>query len=295
MKSLAVLILLALIGIAFAGWSAANGRKPQPIAQPVVAPAESAFAATLAGAGLVEPAGEVVRIGTPLGDVLATVLVAPGQTVTAGAPLFTLDDRATRAQEAVALAAVNVAMAARDEARDNAGRADDQIFSIEERARRAFGLVNATALLEQAAANLAAVRIDLDRRTVRAPRAGTILRVDARPGEFAPTGRLDPPLVTLGDLAHLQIRVDIDENDAWRFQAKAPAEAVVRGNPALRTPLTFVRVEPYVVPKKSLTGLSAERVDTRVLQVIYAITTPSMNLYAGQQMDVFIQDSARAP
>ena len=43
---------------------------------------------------------------------------------------------------------------------------------------------------------------------------------------------------------------------------------MLRGHPHLEFPLTFVRVEPYVVPKKSLTGDNTERVDTRVLQVI---------------------------
>jgi hypothetical protein len=36
-------------------------------------------------------------------------------------------------------------------------------------------------------------------------------------------------------------------------------------------PLRFVRLEPYVVPKVSLTGINVERVDTRVVQVIYAV------------------------
>jgi len=59
-------------------------------------------------------------------------------------------------------------------------------------------------------------------------------------------------------------------------------------------PLTFVRIEPYVVPKKSLTGDNAERVDTRVLQVIYRFDRPSFPVYAGQQVDVFIERRASA-
>jgi hypothetical protein len=53
-------------------------------------------------------------------------------------------------------------------------------------------------------------------------------------------------------------------------------------------PLQFVRFEPYVVPKKSLTGDSTERVDTRVLQVLYSFNRDTLPLYVGQQMDVFI-------
>jgi hypothetical protein len=49
-----------------------------------------------------------------------------------------------------------------------------------------------------------------------------------------------------------------------------------------------VRVEPYVVPKQSLTGDNRERVDTRVLQVVYAVEGESPDLFVGQQVDVFI-------
>ena len=54
--------------------------------------------------------------------------------------------------------------------------------------------------------------------------------------------------------------------------------------------LRFVRIDPFVVPKKSLTGESAERVDTRVLQIIYQLDKPvDRPLYVGQQVDVFIE------
>ncbi len=49
-----------------------------------------------------------------------------------------------------------------------------------------------------------------------------------------------------------------------------------------------MRIEPYVVPKKSLTGDSTERVDTRVLQVIFSFTRGDLPIFVGQQMDVFI-------
>jgi hypothetical protein len=45
-----------------------------------------------------------------------------------------------------------------------------------------------------------------------------------------------------------------------------------------------------VIPKVSLTGSSTERVDTRVLQVIYSMKRPeNPPLYVGQQVDVFIE------
>jgi len=56
--------------------------------------------------------------------------------------------------------------------------------------------------------------------------------------------------------------------------------------------LTFDRIEPYIVPKRSLTGDNRERVDTRVLQVIYRFERPSFPLYVGQQVDVYIERPA---
>ena len=50
-----------------------------------------------------------------------------------------------------------------------------------------------------------------------------------------------------------------------------------------------MRTEPYIVPKRSLTGDSTERVDTRVLQIVYAFDREDLAVYVGQQMDVFIE------
>ena len=91
-----------------------------------------------------------------------------------------------------------------------------------------------------------------------------------------------------GDSDKLHVRVDIDEYDIPRFVPNAPARATLKGQPTDFYPLKFVRIEPYVVPKKSLTGDNTERVDTRVLQVIYAIDSAGKRLFVGQQLDVFI-------
>ena len=69
----------------------------------------------------------------------------------------------------------------------------------------------------------------------------------------------------------------------------AKATAFPRNNTSLAIPLKFSYIEPYVIPKRSLTGASQERVDTRVLQVIYQVEQPlEFPLYIGQQVDVFI-------
>jgi HlyD family secretion protein len=93
----------------------------------------------------------------------------------------------------------------------------------------------------------------------------------------------------LGRTKPLYVRTDVDEHEASRVRPEASAIAAVRGNAELKTPLKFVRFEPFVLPKKSLTGDSTERVDTRVLQVIYRVEREDLRLFVGQQMDVFIE------
>ena len=133
------------------------------------------------------------------------------------------------------------------------------------------------------------VRADLERLTVTAPIDGRILQVNVRAGEFAAAGAVVKPLILMGSAGPLHVRADVDEKDAWRVQPGARAVASVRGNAGLRYQLEFVRVEPYVVPKRNLTGETVERTDTRVLQVIYRLPEEA-RVYAGQQMDVFIEE-----
>jgi len=144
----------------------------------------------------------------------------------------------------------------------------------------------ARAAVLQAQAQMEQTRTELARLHVRASVEGEVLQVNVRPGEFvgAPPGQA---LVVLGRVSKLHVRIDVDEHDIPRFHPGVPAYASARGNTAEKIPLTFVRTEPYVIPKKSLTGDNKERVDTRVLQVIYALDTPSRRVYVGQQLDVF--------
>ena len=148
----------------------------------------------------------------------------------------------------------------------------------------------ARSAVERERAQVQQVQTELERLTVCALVDGEVLQVNVRPGEYvgAPPGQA---LIVLGSCKQLNVRVDIDEYDIPRFVTAARARATLKGQPAEFFPLKFVRIEPYVVPKKSLTGDNTERVDTRVLQVIYAIDTTGKRLFVGQQVDVFVDAS----
>ncbi len=143
-----------------------------------------------------------------------------------------------------------------------------------------------------AVAAVEAIKIEKDRRVIKSPVDGQALQVNVRVGEFAPAGVVTPPLMMVGSINPLHVRADVDEHEAYRVIGGAKAMGYLRGNKNISTPLTFVRFEPYVVPKRSLTGDSTERVDTRVLQVIYSFERKDLPLYVGQQMDVYIEANA---
>ncbi len=141
--------------------------------------------------------------------------------------------------------------------------------------------------VEQARAGMMAAEADREQLFVRAPRGGTVLTVDVRPGEFAnPSGSITP--VSIGLLTPLNVRVDVDEADLPRLVFGAPALAARRGAPDDRIPLTFIRAEPLLQPKRTLSGSIDERIDTRVLQLVYEVSSPDVDLRPGQILDVTI-------
>ena len=306
--------ILPAIGVLAAVWAAYSVVRTQPrraATDPPAPPAMSDFKDTVAAVGLIEASTENIWVGTPLAGVVERVFVTAGQSVRNGDPLFELDARQLRAEldvrrQAVLVARARVRVA---EARladlqrqlDFAEQVKDKrAISAEELARRRSAVETASAELDEvrseipsAESHVQSVQVDLERSIVRAPLAAEVLQVKVRVGEFAPAAATANPLILLGRSKPLHVRVDVDEHEAWRVRAGAHAIGHVRGNPDLKAPLRFVRFEPFVVPKRSLTGDSTERVDTRVLQIIYRVEgDDKAPLFVGQQLDVFI-DAAR--
>jgi RND family efflux transporter MFP subunit len=294
-----ILPTIALAALVFGLISVVRSQPKREVTTPPSPPPVSSYAQTVAAVGLVETSTENIAVGTEIGGVVTNIYVEIASRVSAGDPLFSIDSRATRAELATRKAAVQVAEAALAEAKyqlELGQRLTEQkVLSVEENRNRGYAAQKAEAQLAQARAQLKSTETDLDRLTVRAPVDGQVLQVKVHLGEFAPTGALLTPLILLGNVDKLHVRVDVEEHEAWRIRPEAKAAAAVRGNSDLKTPLTFVRFEPFVVPRKSLTGDSTERVDTRVLQVIYRINDNDLPLFVGQQMDVFIDATNQRP
>jgi len=147
--------------------------------------------------------------------------------------------------------------------------------------------------LAESEAALEVALAELDQTMVRAPFDGQVLQLKLYPGSYAQSFYNIPyyqdAMLIYGCVNPLHIRISIDEEDAWRFIPKSGATAFIRGNGQLFTRLNYVKTEPYVIPKRSLTGDHREQTDTRVLQVIYSFDKGQLPVYVGQLMDIYIE------
>ena len=209
--------------------------------------------------------------------------------------LIRVTDRGTTANEqptleaAVAIAVAQLAEAEAKLVRVKAGAYPEEMAVAEGDARAAAAdAAAAQAQLGVAESQLHETEVAREMLIVRAPIAGTVLKLDAHVGEYKATGPNSTALMRLGDISTLHVRTDIDELDSWRFDRAGKAVATIRGGSRMQVSLRFVRIVPDVQPKKTLTGENAERIDTRVMQVIYAVENPPAFLQPGMLVDVAV-------
>ncbi|MBX7484138.1 efflux RND transporter periplasmic adaptor subunit [Qipengyuania qiaonensis] len=306
-----ILPIIAVIGLiaaaAFILAGLPDRELSEPEREPPRAPEALANEARVAGSGVVEPSSETIQIGSALSGLITDLLVQPGDRVGEGQVLFTVDDRAARAQLREANAAIAEARASIAEARTAQATAarqltlyrnvDDPAAVSRSEVIRAEGEASAArerrklaeARLQAAQARAGSAQTEIGRLTVRAPIAGEILAVNIRKGEYVSTmGGGSQPFIEMGQTQPLHVRIDIDEEQAPRVALGAPATVSPRGAADRQVEAVFVRAEPLVVPKRSLTNSAAERVDVRVLQVIYQLPETEGLFRVGQQVDAYI-------
>ena len=309
-----VLPAIAVLGIIVAAILIATGQPDRSIAEPGVQPPSTPkslrASGAVAGAGVVEPSSELIEIGSHVPGVVSEVYVQAGDQVPVGAPLFTIDRRdivstidEARARverlEATVAAARTALRVAEDQLALYRSVDDERAVSRQEVIQRRgvaddarAQLAVAQAQLQEARAQLQSAKVDYDRHTVRAPRSAEVLQVRVREGEYAtagpPMGGARDPLITMGVTRPLHVRVDIDESEIERVALGRPAIVSPRGDATKQVRASFVRAEPLVVPKRSLTNASNERVDIRVLQLIYALPMQGHQFFVGQQVDAFV-------
>jgi HlyD family secretion protein len=138
----------------------------------------------------------------------------------------------------------------------------------------------------------------LSKYTLRAPEDGVVLAINPTVGSYVSgqgaydsyTQGMDPVLVLGSAHQRLSVRCYVDEILVPHLPAagKMKAQMSVRGS-NVKIPLQFVRMQPVVSPKIELSDQRQERVDVRVLPIIFRVEKPKdLNLYPGLLVDVYI-------
>lgn len=267
-----------------------TAQEPPP-APPLPVPVKP-FRHSIGASGLVEAQRRNTSIGVPNAGIVTKVFVDVWDRVQPGTPLLQLDDRELRAQLLLDLAQIELKSTQVDRVRAQLSRLqaieDRRAISADDLKDRQLDATVAQADLATAQAKVRQTEQLIDRLTVRSPLEGTVLQLNVRVGEYITPAATDPSVV-LGNTDTFWVRADVDEQIAPRVRPGRHAVGYLKGDATRPIPMEFVRIEPYVIPKRSLTGASTERVDTRVLQVIYSFrNTPELGIYIGQQVDLFI-------
>lgn len=285
-------LYIALLGILLMLFVVRHFAAKPPQHDPIVEPSANPYQNSVAASGIIESLDQNIAIGVPQAGMVKTVDVVVWQHVKKGDRLFSIDDRDLQANLLVQQANVAVAKATLERVKDQLSRLeavkDPRAVSKEELNTRRSDVRVAEAQVLSAVAQVEQTKRLITRLVVTAPKDGTILQSKIRAGEYV-SAIADNNAMILGNLDQYQIRVDVDEQNASKIIPNLPATAYPKNNTTLAIPLQYDRIEPFVIPKQSLTGASNERVDTRVLQVIYRFQKPKdFPVYVGQQVDVFI-------
>ena len=233
-----------------------------------------------------------------------TLAVVAAQVENARASLKSTDDQLAKQQRSFEMDARSVSQ----DAYDNAKNARNMAVTNMQVVQRQYALVKAGAwtydlqnaektyvALQKAHLSSSAL---LAKYTIRAPTDGVVLAVRSSVGSYvSPQGAYDSysegfgPLIIMGQpQSHLQVRAYIDEILVHELPdpSKIKAEMSVRGTNT-RVALSFVRIQPFISPKIELSDARQERVDLRVLPIIFRFDKPkSLNVYPGQLVDVYV-------
>ena len=205
------------------------------------------------------------------------------QAAYAGAQSVTLDDL-DNARNATAVAATNLALAERQ-------------YELTKAGAWSYDIRNQQMQYEALSKAASAAEALLAKYTLRAPCDGVVLSIQGAVGGYvSPQGAYGTytqnfqPLVTMGTVQdYLEVRCYVDEILISRLPDKdhIVAKLSIRGTD-ISVPIIFDRVQPYVSPKIELADQRQERVDVRVLPVLFRFEKKNLNLFPGQLVDVYI-------
>ncbi|MBK9035025.1 MAG: efflux RND transporter periplasmic adaptor subunit [Myxococcales bacterium] len=264
------------------------GRLDDRVARARVARAEAGLAAATARRALLARGARPGELRAAAAEAAAAEAVA--------------HERGLARDRAVALATANASAIAPAEVDVAQGQADTSAATARAATARAAVLWQGARReeLTEAAAAIAAARAEVDEaeavlahHELRAPRDGVILRRLHEVGEQMTTM---PPttLLIIADTRHLELRVEVDEADVGRVAVGQPAWASALAYGDRRFVGQVTRIVGELGRKTQRLDDPRARIDTRVLEVVVALTEPAA-LPLGLRMDVHLAPLGTAP
>ena len=234
--------------------------------------------------------------------------VARAQVEMAQASLKTADDALDKQQRSYKIAPESVSKDALDNAinAQKVAKANLDVVTRQYELTKAgawvFDVRNQEKQAEALSKAYAASAALLAKYSIRAPTDGIVMSVTATVGSYVSSqGAYDTytqgfaPLVVMGTAkGTLGLRCYIDEILIPRLPPpeKLEAQMFIRGT-STKIPLEFVRVQPYVSPKIQLSNQRQEKVDLRVLPVIFRFQPPpGVQVFSGELVDVYIGEKS---
>ena len=287
-----VLIFSILLTLLITLFSFFYFRNKQPV---LSAPTPTVQSDQIIAPSIIDGLSDLTRIPSWQSGIIKHIYVSVGQVVKKGDPLFSLESKLiknSRKINQLSLEQTTHAITTQKKQLEHLKQQLARLKSLDKRAISQSELQDknhevkmATAQLRQAeynlqltTANLKQTELTLSQFTVKAPKDGVILQINAHPNEFVGQSQ---QIMYLGDAKNVIVRVSIDEREAYRFQPDAPAYLINYENAALNIPLTFIQLDQYIITQ--------ERLNSRVLEALYSFDRSKYpHVIAGQLFDAHI-------
>lgn len=305
------LIGLASIGI-FAGLVSVWIYNEKVQSQPPIAVSYNPYETGVYATGIIEsnqPDGSNVNIFPEVSGKVSRILAKDGDVLKKGTPILIIESNVQsriveKDQAEVALSSASLLNAEEQYAKIK------RSYQINPKSISKNTLDNALNSVKIAIQNVNVAKAQLqsdqavlDKYIIRAPIDGNIFRIVAAVGGYvSPQGSYDPytqtlqPIIQMGVVTpYLQVRCFLDEILVPRLPTSSKLEATlfIRGENNKSIPLEFVNIQPYTVPKIQLSDQRQERVDVRVLPIIFKLKKPAdTNIYPGQLVDIYLKGKA---
>lgn len=296
MKSFYILLMISFIGLGIGIVNIYYNDKPVEVSTNPIKELQLPFSSFIAATGIVEANSKNINVGSLISGIVKKINVESGDKIKKGDLLFELDNNKIKNQLPSLQAEVQLATSKLQSASHQLKimqtfkKVSPEMVTTEKMTAKKDEVKTAKMALEVAKSNLKKVKNELMFYKIYAPIDGVILNSKISVGTYF---EVNSKILIIGS-DKLSLRVSINEYDAYRFKQNSKTIAYLRGHKNLKTEVKYCYTRPYITPKTQLSGVSTEKTDTRVLEVVYSIPNDlDFPLYVGQQLDVFIKSEVQ--